>query len=120
AISTRFFVDRAGYLDGAWKIGKGCEKGFHGDNGSSKAAFHIAGASPINLAVADDPGKGIDCPAFACLNDVYVGIEMHDRTWAGSFLPANNVDAGIAVIVARRALGAQILDLETGHCHAPA
>ncbi len=106
AIAAGFLVGGAGDFDGAGMVWTEIEEGLDGDDGGSEPTLHVAGAAPVNLAVPDDAGEGIDRPAMAGLDDIDVGIEMDARARRAPFPARHHIPARIAVGVAGRALGA--------------
>ena len=82
------------------------------DDGCGQPAFHIAGATPIDLAVEQRAAERVLGPAMPDLDHVDMAVEMHTFTRPCTVAPRDNVPAGVCVAVARRAMRADQLRRE--------
>jgi hypothetical protein len=80
------------------------------DDRGRQPTLHVAGAAPVDAAFLHRSRERIDRPAFARLDDVDMRVEMDGRARAAAFEAGDHIGTRVAVVVARRALAAHIVD----------
>src|SRR4029077_4754735 len=82
------------------------DEGFDRDDGRRESALHVAGASAVDFAVADQRGKGVQSPAPTGLHHIDMAVEVHAGPCTIAFASRNDIDARIAIGIAGSSLRA--------------
>jgi hypothetical protein len=105
-------VDRARDLERAIEPDARRQDALDRDHRSREPALHVARAAAIEAAVPDHARKRVDGPPLAGRHDVDVAVEVDAAARTAPADPRDDVDPWIALAVAGRALGADVVDLE--------
>ena len=111
-MAARFLVRRARDLDRPTIIRTGRDKGLGRDDCRGKPALHVAGAAPIDAALAQFGAKWLDRPALAHGHDIGMAVEVDALPRPRPLAPRDDVPARMALAVARRPLGADHRDVK--------
>ena len=119
--AAALLVHGAADFDGAFELDAGTANRFDRIHRRGDAGLHVAGASPVDAAVADDAAERIERPAGAGRDDVEMAVQVH--RWDAPLGPrarADHVDAGMRGGVLGAALGGVIFDVEAARGEARA